>query len=92
MTEKKLLYDLSDLCLSLLAYRATPLPWCNLSPTQLLMEKQIRTGVPQVKERLAPHDFNGFRARVSKQKRDFDHRHRIKELPKLPYWMILRWW
>ena len=33
-TVKKLLSGSNDPCLSLLAYRTTPLPWCNLSPAQ----------------------------------------------------------
>ena len=49
-TVKKFLSDPSDPCLSLLAYRVTPLPWCNLLPAQLLMGRQICTDVPQVKK------------------------------------------
>lgn len=36
-TVKGLIKDSDDPCLSLLAYRTTPLPWCGLSPAELLM-------------------------------------------------------
>ena len=34
---KGLLKESGDHHLTLLCYRATPLPWCNLSPAELLM-------------------------------------------------------
>ena len=40
--------------LTLLNYRATPLPWCGLSPFQLIMGRRIRTPVPHVKEHFIP--------------------------------------
>ena len=45
-TVKKLL---EDIYMALLSYRATPLPWCGLSPAELLMGRKIRTDVPQLK-------------------------------------------
>ena len=36
-TVKKLLQQSDDPCLALLTFRSTPLPWCNLGPTELLM-------------------------------------------------------
>ena len=89
-TVKKLLSDSNDPYLLLLAYHTTPLPWCNLSPAQLLMGRQIRSDLPQVQEKLMPQwpYLNGFRdcekKFKEKQKRDFDRRHRVKELPTLP--------
>ena len=47
-TVKGLLHDTSDMALSLLSYRATPLPWCHLSPAELLMGRRLRTELPQV--------------------------------------------
>ena len=47
-TAKRLLSRSDDPQLALLTYRATPLPWCNLSPAQLLMGRSLRTNVPQV--------------------------------------------
>ena len=38
-TVKNLLKDAGDPYLALLAYRSTPLPWCGLSPAELLMGK-----------------------------------------------------
>ena len=46
-TVKALLTKSEDPYLALLSYRTTPLPWCGLSPAQLLMECNIRTDVPQ---------------------------------------------
>ena len=46
---------------ALLSYRATPMPWCALSPAELLMGRRIRTDVPQVKETFVqkwPHIVN----------------------------------
>ena len=42
-TVKRLLKRSKDPYMALLSYRATPLPWCNLSPTELLMGRRIRT-------------------------------------------------
>ena len=53
-TVKKLLEDTADPHMALLSYRATPLPWCGLSPAELLMGRKIRTDVPQVKSNFIP--------------------------------------
>jgi len=45
-TVKKLLRNSHDSNLALLAYRSTPLSWCHLSPSQLLMGRQLRSTVP----------------------------------------------
>ena len=53
-TVKQLLIMTKDPFIALLSYRATPLPWCGLSPGELLMGKQIRTGLPQIREEMIP--------------------------------------
>ena len=53
-TAKRLLKNSSDPHVALLSYRATPLPWCGLSPAQLLMGRHIRSNIPQVTEALIP--------------------------------------
>ena len=49
-TIKKLLKGAEDPYLALLTYRSTPLPWCGLSPAELLMGRQIRSNLPQLSE------------------------------------------
>ena len=53
-TVKNLLKDAGDPYLALLAYRSTPLPWCGLSPAELLMGRQIQSNLPQLTETLTP--------------------------------------
>jgi len=53
-TVKGLLKDLSDPYLSLLSYRTTLLPWCDLSPAELLMRTRIRSDLPQSTQTLTP--------------------------------------
>ena len=47
-TIKTLLQQADDPHLALLNYRATPLPWCGLSPAELLFGQRPRTTIPQV--------------------------------------------
>ena len=54
-TVKKLLEHTVDPYKALLSYRVTPLPWCGLSPAELLMGRKIRTDVPQVNDHLVPN-------------------------------------
>ena len=76
--------------MSLLSYRATPLPWCGISPAELLMGREIRSNIPQVKEKLTPQwpFLENFRycnqEFKRKQKRDYDRRHRVRQLPDIP--------
>ena len=49
---KKLISDTDDPYFALMSCRAMPLPWCGLSPAELLMGSVIRTDVPQVKKYL----------------------------------------
>ena len=70
-TVKSLLENSSDSYKALLSYRATPMPWCALSPAELLMGRRIRTDIPQVKESFVPkwsHIAN-FRSLDEKYKR-----------------------
>ena len=53
-TAKGLLKGAADPHLALLTYRATPLPWCNLSPAELLMGRKLRTDVPSTVTSLTP--------------------------------------
>lgn len=62
-TAKKLIGSSPDPYMALLSYRATPLPWCGLSPAELLMGRQIRTDVLQIKSHFIPSwpHLKGFR-------------------------------
>ena len=86
-TLKNLLKEAKDPYLALIAYRVTTLPWCNLSPSQLLMGRRLRTVVPETDEVLSPSwpNLTEFRE-VDKQykkklKQQYDRRHRARELP-----------
>ena len=89
-TVKKLLDSAGDPYMALLSYRATPLPWCGLSPAELPMGRRIRTDIPQVKKHFIPNwihtrDFRGLDEKFKEsQKRAYDKRHRVKDLPPLP--------
>ena len=84
-TVKGILKNSTDPHLAVLSYRATPMPWCGLSPSELLMGRRIRTTVPQAKRQLIPswsylpqfkQDNLQFK---EKQKENFDKHHRVKE-------------
>ena len=89
-TVKKLLKESQDQSLAFLAYCTTPLPWCGLSPAELIFGRRLRTVVPQTKNHLTPkwHYLKAFRREDKKfkeaQKRNFDNRHRVRSLPELP--------
>lgn len=87
---KKLLQEAQDPYLALLSYRATPLPWCDITPAELLMGRQLRTNLPQLEEHFKP-DWNyleKFRDcnedYKSKQTLNYDSRHRVLSLPPIP--------
>ena len=79
-----------DPFLALLAFRSTPLSWCQLSPGELSMGQPPRYNLPQVTDQLIPKwnclpEFRRSDAEFKeKQKNDFDHRHRAKPLPPIP--------
>ena len=87
---KKLLEQSPDPYLAPLSYRATPLPWCRLSPAELMMGRRVRTDVPQVKEQFVSNwthtmEFKKLNEKLKEsQKRDYDKRHHVKDLPTLP--------
>ena len=53
-TMKKMIQKSDDPYLAIMSYRATPHPWCDLSPAELLMGRRMRTTIPQTKELLTP--------------------------------------
>ena len=89
-TVKQLIQHAPDPNLALLNYRTTPLPWCGCSPSELLMGRCLRDHLPHTKEQLVPNweylpDVRETEKKFKeKQKRDYDRRHRVKELPELP--------
>ena len=89
-TVKKLLQQSDHPCLALLTFRSTSLPWCNLSPAELLMGRRLRTQLPQTPQHLKPtwSYLTQFRKKDKRfketQKRNFDRHHHAKELPDLP--------
>ena len=69
-TVKRLFKCSQDLYLSILNYNASPMPWCNLAPSELLMGRKLRTTVPQITKHLLPkwhflrdlkHKYKAFR-------------------------------
>ena len=55
-TVKGLLQDSPDVHIPVrLSYRATPLPWCGLSPSELLMGRGLTTDVPVTIRLLTPN-------------------------------------
>lgn len=89
-TMKRVLKDSSDPYTALLCYRTTPLPWCDISPAELLMGRKLRTNLPQLTEHLSPKwpDLESFRQSdhqfKAKQKENFDRRHGARSLTPLP--------
>jgi len=89
-TVKHLLTKSEDPYLALLIYHTTPLPWCNLSPLQLLMGRHLRTNLPQVQEHLPAkwtylEEFKQQHANYKqKQKSAYDTRYRVRPLAPIP--------
>ena len=75
---------------AILAYRATPMPWCGLSPSELCMGRRLRTTIPQTKQQLIPSwsylaQFKSANAQQkAKQKENFDSRYRVREPTEIP--------
>jgi len=53
-TVKKLLRRSDDLYMAHLTYCSTPIPWCNFSPSELLMGRCLHTTIPTTTEQLTP--------------------------------------
>ena len=89
-TVKRLLVQSTDPYLSLMSYRATPLPWCGISPAELLMGRKIRTTIPLTAKQLTPQwpylaEFRRLDGtHKDRQKKDFDREHRVHDLPEIP--------
>ena len=84
-TMKRMIQKSQDPYLAIMSYRATPHPWCRMSPTELLMGRRMRTTIPQSKELLTPKwsylpKFQESNKKFKEsQKRNFDKRHRVKD-------------
>ena len=89
-TMKKLLQGSKDPFMALLSYRTTPMPWCLLSPAELLMGCQLKTDVPQTKDHYIlkwPHIKNlkeVHQKYKDSQSKYYNRRHRVRTLPMLP--------
>lgn len=89
-TVKKLLREADDPYMASLAYRATPLPWCDVSPAELLFGRRVRSSLPLLEEKLIPQwqYLQEFRLRdkqfKQKQKQEYDRRHGVRPLPEIP--------
>ena len=82
-TVKSLLKKSKDPHMALLAYRSTPLPWCGLSPSQLLMGRMTKCSLPQTKNQLTPKWFYLTQFCLDdilfrgKQVKQYNERHRV---------------
>ena len=89
-TIKHLLRRSKDQYMALLTYCLTPLPWCDLSPAELLMGRRMQNTLRQTKEQLIPSwgylpDFRKKdRERKLEQKHNYDTRHQTRDLPLIP--------
>ena len=89
-TVKHILKKSRDPYLALLSYRTTPLPWCNLSPSKLLMGRRLRMALPQTTNHLTSRwsyllDFKRAAQQLKeKKKKDFDRSHHVHNLPEIP--------
>ena len=66
-----------------ISYIATPLPWCNLSPSELLMGRKLRTTLPQTTIHLIPEW--PFLKEFKRQNKDVEgnRAHMTRPLPQL---------
>ena len=69
-----------DPCIALMAYRATPIPATGVSPSQLIMGRQIRTTVPMLTSNLLPawSDFTSVREADKKMKKRYSSAYNSK--------------
>ena len=91
-TVKSLLRDTSDSYLALLSYRATLWPWCNYSPSELLIGRRVKTDISQTAEYFKKfHNgtscliFNRKIKNIKKStKENYDLQHRTRSADVLP--------
>ena len=89
-TIKKIIKQADDPHLAVLVYRATPLPWCKLSPAEVLMGRPLWTTIPQVRELLIPkwEYLSGFhdceQTFRQAQKENYDNTHQVRLQPPIP--------
>ena len=89
-TVKGIIQKSTDPFMALLSYRSTPMPWCGLNPAELCIGRLIKSSVPQIKNLLAPTwayipEFSKKNSDFKeKQKRNYDWRHRVRDLPEIP--------
>lgn len=89
-TVKKLLKEAMEPHLSLLVYHSTPLPWCGISPAELLLGRQIHSNLPQLKDSLIPawpylEKFRILEAEFKQQQaKNCNTRHQARPLPNIP--------
>ena len=87
-TVKQLLEKNEDPYMAMLVYRATPLE-NGYSPAELLMSRKLRTTLPVISEQLEPtlpnakHVKEKEKQLKQRMKRNFDKRHRAKDLQPL---------
>ena len=85
-TIKKILRQADDTCQGLLSYQTTPMPWCNFSPSELVMGRRLRSLLPMTDNLLIPQwpylsEFQKSNEQFkAKQKKDFDQRHHTKNI------------
>ena len=89
-TMKSILCQTADPYLALHTFRTTPMPWCGLSPAELLMGRKLRTDIPQVTGNLIPqwtlldHFHKKDTELKFKQAQQYDKRHHVRPLDPLP--------
>ena len=65
------------------------IPWCKLSPAELLMGRKLRSNIPCLQENFIPdwshlEDFReADKLYKKKQKADYDNHYRARSLPPL---------
>jgi len=57
--------------MAILSYRATPLPWCNLSTAELLMGRRLKADITQPQKAFTPEWLHllGFREKDKERKK-----------------------
>ena len=63
---KSILKKSEDPHLAILSYRATPMQWCGLSPSELSMGRKIRTTIPQITEHQSQNTLSAIFTRLPK--------------------------